>query len=213
MAHSHWPLFDLRVRTPRLELRYPDDELVVTLADLAAAGIHDPSTMPFAMPWTDVKPPQLQRNTLQYFWRTRAEVSPEKWDLPLAVLEAGAVVGVQGIHTKQFPIRRSFETGSWLGLAHQGRGIGKEMRTAALHLAFAGLGAEWAHTSAWDDNHASQAVTRALGYEPNGRVVDVRRDEAATMLSYRMSRSLWEKRRRDDIEIDGLDDCLPLLGL
>jgi hypothetical protein len=28
MAHPYWPLYDLVVRTPRLELRRPDIELV-----------------------------------------------------------------------------------------------------------------------------------------------------------------------------------------
>ncbi len=39
-------------------------------------------------------------------------------------------------------------TGSWLGRAHQGRGLGKEMRQAALHIIFAGLGAQQAVTRA-----------------------------------------------------------------
>lgn len=68
-----WPLFDLRVSTPRLTLRYVTDELGGQLADLAAAGIHDPATMPFSEPWTDAPPPLLQRNAMQYYWRCRAE--------------------------------------------------------------------------------------------------------------------------------------------
>ena len=36
-----WPLFDLVVRTPRLELRYPDDDLVYELAALTAEPIHE----------------------------------------------------------------------------------------------------------------------------------------------------------------------------
>ena len=35
MAHPYWPLFDLQVRTPRLELRYPDDELAFGLIDVS----------------------------------------------------------------------------------------------------------------------------------------------------------------------------------
>ncbi len=214
MAHRHWPLFDLRVRTPRVELRYPDDEIATALAELAAQGVHDPASMPFSMPWTDVPSPQLERNCLQFFWRGRAEWAVESWSLPLAVFVDGEVVGVQDMIAKNFLIRRSFETGSWLGRAHQGRGIGKEMRAAMLHLAFVGLGAEWAHTSAWHDNAASLGVTRALGYEPNGEVVDVRRNRTGeTMLGFRMARGRWETTRRDDIVIEHLEPCLPLFGL
>ncbi|EQD45135.1 GCN5-related N-acetyltransferase, partial [mine drainage metagenome] len=61
-----------------------------------------------------------------------------------------------------------FSTGSWLGREHQGRGFGKEMRAAILHLGFATLGAEEALTSAFSDNPASIRVTRGLGYEENG---------------------------------------------
>jgi hypothetical protein len=65
MSSEHWPLFDLIVRTPRVELHYPNDDDVDALADLAARGIHDPTVMPFLFPWTDVAPPLQQRNTLQ----------------------------------------------------------------------------------------------------------------------------------------------------
>ncbi|WP_246227268.1 hypothetical protein [Mycolicibacterium helvum] len=74
MAHI-WPLFDLQVVTPRVTLRSVSDELGVQLATLAANGIHDPATMPFSEPWTDVPSPQLERNSLQYYWRNRAETT------------------------------------------------------------------------------------------------------------------------------------------
>ncbi len=45
MANRTWPLFDVVIRTPALEVRYPDDELLVELADLTARGIHDPEAM------------------------------------------------------------------------------------------------------------------------------------------------------------------------
>jgi hypothetical protein len=56
MNGTYWPFFGLRITTTRLELRYPDDELAVALADVAAQGVHDPSTMPFTVPWTDAEP-------------------------------------------------------------------------------------------------------------------------------------------------------------
>ena len=51
---SFWPLFDLVVRTPRLELRLPREEEFAAIVDLVDAGIHDPATMPFFVPWTDL---------------------------------------------------------------------------------------------------------------------------------------------------------------
>lgn len=213
MAHPHWPLFDLVVRTPHLELHYVDDAHASDLATLAAEGVHDPATTPFSIPWTDVPSPELERASHRYWWRCRAETRPEHWDINLAVLVAGRVVGVTGLTAVAFPACRTFETGSWLGRAHQGRGVGTEMRAATLHLGFAGLDARFAHTAAWHDNAPSLGVTRRLGYEPNGEMIKPRRHVADRMLAFRLTRDTWERTRRDDVELSGIEGCLDLLGL
>ena len=123
------------------------------------------------------------------------------------------MVGCQAIFAKDFAIRRSFETGSWLGLDHQGRGIGTEMRSAVLHFGFEGLGAEVAETGAFVDNPESQGVTRKLGYEPNGTFIRAREGHAAEMHLYRLTRQQGVGQRRVQVVIEGLDACLPLLGL
>jgi RimJ/RimL family protein N-acetyltransferase len=210
-----WPFFDLAVRTPLLELRYADDELATTMAGLAAQGVHDPATMPFFFPWTDVEPVQQRRNTLQYHWRMRAELCPERWEMAFAVLVDDEVVGCAGVHAAEpYPVTRRAETGSWLGLDAQGRGLGTELRRAALHLLFSGFGARVATTGAFADNERSLRVTRRLGYEANGSETVARRGEAATLLRFRMSEPDWRDRlRRDDVEIVGLEPCLEVLGL
>ncbi|MCB0957483.1 MAG: GNAT family N-acetyltransferase [Ilumatobacter sp.] len=214
MAHPIWPLFDLRVTTPRLELRYLDDELAEALAVLAATGVHDPGFMPFAVPWTDVPPPQQEWQTQQFYWRCRADLSPASWTINLATLVDGVVVGTTSLMAKDFPTLRLFETGSWLGREHQGRGIGKEMRLASLHLGFAGLGAQWATTGAFDDNGPSLGVTRSLGYAPKGHERRVRRGQPATTLRFEMARAHFEQHLlRDDVVLHGVEPCLPLLGL
>ena len=211
-ASTYWPLLDLRVTTPRLELRPPDQDTVCALIDVASRGIHDPDFMPFDVPWTARPSPELERESFRFFARCWANWTTEEWDLPFAVRVDGEVVGVQGIHGIDFPHRRTFITGSWLGRAHQGRGIGKEMRAAVLHFGFDGLGARRAETGAFHDNAASLAVTRALGYEPNGDVVKERGGEPTTCLAFKLDRSDWAARRRDDITIDGLDGCIGLFG-
>jgi RimJ/RimL family protein N-acetyltransferase len=213
MSHPHWPFFDLRIRTPRLELRYPDDDLLGALGDLAASGIHTPDQMPFNEPWTRVPAGELQSKSLQHWWGRRASLTADDWDLGFAVLEQGRLVGVQDLFAKDFRIRRCFETGSWLGIEYHGRGIGTEMRAAILHLGFEGLQASVAETAAFADNPASQAVSKKLGYQPNGQAVRAREGRPATMLRFTMSRQLWEQRRRQDITIEGLEPCLPPLGL
>jgi RimJ/RimL family protein N-acetyltransferase len=211
---DQWPLFALRITAPRLELRYLTDELIADLGDVAASGIHDPATMPFLMPWTDVEPPALQRNSLQWYWRARAELTVDDWHLPFAVIVDGAVVGAISVMARHFAVLRSFETGSWLGRDAQGRGLGKEMRRAALHLGFHGLGADVATTGAFSDNAPSLGVTRSLGYEPEGTRQVVRRGQGATIEGFRLTRAAWQQRvAGDDIEIVGLDGCFDLLGL
>jgi hypothetical protein len=92
--HTIWPLFGLRVRTPVLELRYPTDDDAAEMAEVAAAGVHDPSTMPFTVPWTDVAPPRQQVNSLLHHWQARGSWSATDWHLLLVVDVDGAVAGV-----------------------------------------------------------------------------------------------------------------------
>ena len=87
------------------------------------------------------------------------------------------------------------------------------MRAAGLHLAFEGLAAERAESEAFEDNAASIGVSRALGYEQNGTTWGPRPSGGAPMTRFLMTRDRWLQRRRDDITIDGLAPCLPLLGL
>jgi RimJ/RimL family protein N-acetyltransferase len=209
---DHWPLFALRVRTPVLELRYPDDALAAAVADVGAEGVHDPSFRPFIRQWTGIPPPQQQRNTVQHLWRTRGTWKPTSWVCPLAVLVDGDVAGLQGVNADDFPSRRSVLTGSWLGKPYQGRGLGSEMRAAVLHLAFAGLGAARAESAAWHDNGASLGVSRKLGYEENGVDWLLRGEEPERQVRLLLTRERWEQDRRDDIEILGLEPCLPFFG-
>jgi RimJ/RimL family protein N-acetyltransferase len=86
------------------------------------------------------------------------------------------------------------------------------MRAAVLHLAFAGLGALEARTSAWIDNERSQRVSLRLGYERVGEQFLARRGEPTRHANFRLTRTAWEAARRDDIALHGLEPCLALLG-
>lgn len=195
-------------------LRYVTDELGEQLAELAARGIHDPATMPFSEPWTDVRPPELQRNSLRYFWRSRADTTTESWHLNLAAHdETGQLIGLCSLDAEEFRTHRTATTGSWLGRQFQGRGLGREMRQAALHLLFAGLHGERAATRAWHDNQASLRITRSLPYTQDGAVQEQRRDRPDTMLAFSMNRSHWQTIRRNDIELAGIEPIVDLLGI
>ena len=113
---------------------------------------------------------------------------------------------------KNFERLRTVETGSWLGRQHQGQGLGKEMRAAILHLAFEGLGAIEAMSGAFHDNRASLATSQSLGYTENGDRLMLRRDRPDRILDLKLDRATWASRRRDDIEIEGLEACLEMFG-
>jgi RimJ/RimL family protein N-acetyltransferase len=209
-----WPLFDLVVSTPRLSLRYVTDDLGGQLAELAAQGIHEPDTMPFSEPWTDAAPPELQRNALRYYWRSRAETTSEHWHLNLAAHDReGRLFGMCSVDAEGFPTARTAITGSWIGRQRQRQGLGRELRHAALHLIFVGLDGERATTRAWHDNIASLRVTRSLPYTEDGTVQEQRRDHPDTMLAFSMTRQQWQTVRRTDIRVEGVGPVRELLRI
>ncbi|MEU0496884.1 GNAT family N-acetyltransferase [Mycobacterium sp. NPDC006124] len=214
MTGAVWPLFDLHASTPSLTLRYVTDDLAMELAELAAHGIHDPQTMPFSEPWTDVEPPELQRNSVRYFWRCRAETTSANWHLNLAAHDrAGTLLGVCTLSAENFPTTRTATTGSWLGRRLQGRGHGREMRQAALHLIFAGLDGDTAVTRAWHDNAASLGVTRSLPYSEREPVREPRRGSLDTMLVFTMDRLQWQTVARTDVQLGGIEPVREFLGI
>jgi RimJ/RimL family protein N-acetyltransferase len=212
MIADQWPLFGLVLHTPRLELRVPGLDRLAELAALAAGGVHDPAVQPFLAEWTDAPPDRVAASVLQWQWGCWAGWRPEKWSLGLVAIEDGRVVGTQGIEATSFAALREVGTGSWLGRAEQGRGIGTEMRAAVLELAFTGLGARFATSEAFEDNPASYAVSRKLGYADDGISRHVVRGAPLVSRRLRLDRAAWEKARTVPVRIEGLAPCLPMLG-
>jgi RimJ/RimL family protein N-acetyltransferase len=158
---------------------------------------------------------RLARGTTlqQTYWHNLGTWRPESWSLPLTVSVEGAPVGVQTLEADGFAARRTIDSSSWLTTTARGRGIGKRMRLAVLALAFDGLGAEVAETSAWHDNAASLGVSRSLGYVDNGIYTHVDRGRVDEMRRMRLTRAAWSQHRRADVRIDGLPACLPFFGV
>ncbi|MGC2191173.1 MAG: GNAT family N-acetyltransferase [Candidatus Dormiibacterota bacterium] len=207
------PIFDIRIRTERLELRLPDLELLEELATLAAKGIHPPEAMPFGAPWTDLPSPELERSTIRWNLLQMGGWRPEAWSFNPVVLMAGKVVGTQGISADRFAVTRTVKTGSWLGRDHQGHGLGREMRAAILHFGFVCLGAKTAESTAFRDNLASLAVSRSLGYLGNGEFVVERRGLPAVEVGLRLTRERWELTERPAVQVQGVESCLDFFGL
>jgi RimJ/RimL family protein N-acetyltransferase len=207
-----WPLFGLRLRTERLELRPPDDRAIAQLAAVAQRGVHDPEESPFASGWTDQAADEFGYRFAQYFWNQRAEWNSKDWALPFGVYLAGEPVGVQQITARDFPLLRTVGTGSWVARTHHGLGIGTEMRAVALSFAFDHLGAEFAITAAYTHATASMRVSHKLGYEANGVRRDVVRGRAVDARLFRINRETWQKQARPSITVDGIERCLHMFA-
>jgi RimJ/RimL family protein N-acetyltransferase len=124
----------------------------------------------------------------------------------------GLAIGAQSIHAQEFAIHRTVDTGSWIGRAWQGRGLGTEMRGAVLAFAFEGLGAQAAESSAFLDNTASNRVSRKLGYEENGRGSLAPEGVARETQRFRMTVETWRSRARPAVTIEGLEACRAWFG-
>lgn len=207
-----WPPRHLVLRTPRLELRPDDDPGLRELAAEALHGVHPPDQMPFLVPWTDADPRYLGRGMAQHFWSRRAELAPQDWTLNFLIRLDGSVIGVQTLAAKDFAVTREVRTGSWIGMRHQGRGVGTEMRAAVLLFAAEHLGATLARSEAFVDNAASHGVSAKLGYLPDGTETIVRRGEATTDVRLRLDLAVL-KRPGWPLRVEGLtDDLRGLLG-
>lgn len=145
-------------------------------------------------------------------WQQLAGFKRDDWSLPLAVLVDGRAVGVQALSSKDFPITRQVDSGSWLGLRYQGHGYGTEMRAAVLYFAFAELEAQVATSRSFVDNPASIAVSRRNGYRDNGLDHVAREGAMAEALLLRLTRDDWQRHRTVEVRVDGFDRCRPLFG-
>jgi RimJ/RimL family protein N-acetyltransferase len=213
VPHPLWPLFDLRLRTGDLVLRLPAEEELPAFMAVANAGIHPPDEMPFGIAWTDAASPARERASYQYWMSTRANWSASEWTLTLGVWAGGEPAGFQDLVGRDFASLRTVRTGSWLGSGFQGRGLGKLMRQAALTLAFDHLGAEVAESEAFTDNPASNRVSLAVGYQPNGSGRLAPRGVARETQRFRMTLADWRSRPRPEVAVEGLDGALELFGL
>jgi RimJ/RimL family protein N-acetyltransferase len=194
-----WPQFGLRIRSGPLEL--------------AERGIHDPQSMPFLYPWTDAPATDLARNMAVYYWTARAANCAEHWSLEMVVRHKKQIVGIQAFDTANFLVTRTGETGSWLGLEHQGRGIGTLMRQTMCAFVFDHLDAEEVTSGAFLDNPASAAVSSKVGYTPNGRTRRKRRQSEVAVCQQLVLRPADLVRSAYPVEVEGLAEFRRDIGL
>jgi RimJ/RimL family protein N-acetyltransferase len=206
-----WPVFGLRVSAGPLDLAAVRDDDIPELVDLAERGIHDPDEMPFAVPWSTAS--DLGHEMASHYWKMRASFEPSAWGLVLVVRRDGVAVGCQGFNARNYSVTRTGETGSWLGRAYQGRGIGTRMRQAMCVLLFDHLGAQEITSAAFLDNPRSLAVSRRLGYVPNGRTRELRRAGELAICQRLVLRPADFVRPDCDVRVEGAEPVRRLIGL
>ena len=212
MTYDYWPMFDIALTTRDLELRH------LTEADLPALA----RTLP---PDVELDPAATMYDGLdkarrrgvvthQEYWKSRGSWCAQSWALNFGVFHDGELIGSQGLEGEDFPMLRTVDSSSFLAPAARGLGLGKQMRSAVLALAFGPLGAAHAITSAWHDNGASLGVSRALGYVDNGLTMHRRGEVADVMAHMRLSRDGWlASGSSGGVVVPGVEKCMPSFGL
>jgi RimJ/RimL family protein N-acetyltransferase len=206
-----WPPFGLVVRSGDLTLSPITDEDLPGLVDLVRSGVHEPDAMPFGVAWTRRPPDQVAPEFARYHWRMRAAFAPDDFHLDLAVRERGELVGAQGFFATDYPVTRTAETGSWLALRHQGRGIGTRMRQAVCALLIDHLGAAEVTSGAFLDNPASLGVSRKVGYRQTDVKRVARQGELARHAQLRLAPD--DLVRGEPVEVSGVEPLRRFLGV
>lgn len=206
-----WPPYGLRVQACDLLFTVLRESDVPEIIDSVRQGLHDPAEMPFLVPWTDAPAHKVPANYMRYLGRVLARQSAGTLDLQLVVRLRGELIGIQALSGDAFPVTRTAETGSWLGQRFQGQGLGTSMRQAACALAFDHLGAKQITSHAFLDNPSSRAVSRKVGYQPNGREWSERRGVVAEQESLLLTPENFV--RGEAIEVAGVEELRAFVGV
>lgn len=212
LAH---PLHGLGVHLGDVSLVYPDEHRITAVSHAVLEPIHRPGWMPFGHAWSHGEPEDVQRALVEHLHSVRDAAGVDRWTLPLVVVIRGESIGVQAITGENFLTERTVSTGSWLAAQRQGQGIGTLIRLMALALAFDGLGAQRATTSARHDNAASIAVTSKVGYT---HVETFHKDfaDAANVETWKfaMTADQWATNpRKVSATLTGLESAKHFLGI
>ncbi len=175
LANLYAP-FGLVVTAGNITLRLFRDADLPAYAELISSPLFQDEKAPYVFGWWARDPVVRLREGLQWLWRARASITPESWTLTMGVFEGDRLVGAQDVAAREFGKLRVVESGSYVRLDAQGRGIGTLMRQMMLVLAFDHLGAMRAESGAITGNDMSLAVSRHCGYQLDGTEITMNGD-------------------------------------
>ena len=167
--------------------------------------------MPFEVPWTDrADEPGFEDDFVRFHRGALDAWQPGRWALNLVAFVDGEPVGSQSLEAEGFAETRTVRTGSWLGRAYQGAGLGTEMRAAVLQFAFGTLGARLALSGAIVGNTQSLGVARKLGYAEVGMSSVAPRGTPVAHHNLELTNSAF--RSPVPVAIEGGDELVGLFG-
>ncbi|MGA4506911.1 GNAT family N-acetyltransferase [Propionibacteriaceae bacterium G1746] len=210
-----YPPFGVRITCGPLVLRGITDDDIMPLVEVARRGLHDADEehSPLSFDWTAAPPQYLAINYARWAWGQRYQFTAKSWILALLVEHDGEVVGVQEGRGEQFARVRSVSTGSWLGRAAQGKGIGTLMRQAFCTFLVDELGALEVTSAAFTDNPASWRVSEKTGYRRLGTHRAARGRESVTdQVMYQLTPDTLV-RPPHPLQVEGAEPLRRFLGL
>lgn len=115
---KNYPLLDVRISTPTLQLRSATDELLDRLADVVGAGKSHADRPPYDDPMSlyETDPDLRVAKWLRAIWRRRGAVEPDAWRLYFVVMVDGRPVGDQTMTGVNFFTLGTVTTFSWLSV-------------------------------------------------------------------------------------------------
>ncbi|MDV3223536.1 GNAT family N-acetyltransferase [Intrasporangium sp.] len=206
-----WPVQGLWLRTADVDLRVMTEADLASVCDSFPADVEqDPAATRYAL----LDEGSNRRAVVaQSYWRALGTWSPASWALPFVARNGdGDVLGMQWLEGPDFSTDRVVDSASWLVAEVRGRGLGTQLRTAVLELAFRHLGAGAAVSSAVVANAASLGVSRSLGYRDTH--TSVLEHSGETLQHVRLERDAWVASGRGaSVRIGGVGPALPYFGL
>jgi RimJ/RimL family protein N-acetyltransferase len=201
-----WAPAGIRIAGEAVELRPATEADVVALAAVLPDDYELDPSVGTGLP----RPLHLLRT----YWRDQGAWSAGSWKLHLlASTPDGRPVGEQILEAEDFGSTRTVDSASWVRTENRGYGIGRAMRSAMLALAFDGLGATRAVTSAWQDNAASLAVSRGLGYRIDHLERRPRGDSDDDLVHMELTSEAWRAAVRPSLTLSGVPDDLTTFGI
>ncbi len=197
-------LYEITIKTPKLELRLPNSSDAEELAQVLTNGIQKENEPHFME--ENLYGKSVEDNTKwlrEFIGKSIKEWNKEDWHIPFAVFYKGKVIGLVTMFSHNFPITQGYGISYWIGLQYQGHGLGTEAFQALLFFGFVGLGAQEAYAGAYSDNIPSLHLMEKLGFVFNGEYWMARQGKAIKDRRMRLPKENWIK--PTNINIGGLE--------